>query len=209
MAGQKCPAHSVAFFQWAGHSCPAFVSLAPPCCTDIAVCHRWFSSGKAIEPAGTAAQCQDVAGQTSRPMVAHRFPAAALPQTVFSRDTLLPVAKRARAGEHLIIHHCFLQRSWRTLSNCFRKPSCDSGNREALPRRLRRYPCEGKSMPSIESRTSRICRAAFREDTMMPASPLAPATILRWSQVGTLTEGASQVVWDSSVPGRPCASRGP
>ena len=41
---------------------------------------------------------------------------------------------------------------------------------------------------------------------MMPASPLAPAPSFGWSQVGTLTEGASQVFGDSSVPGRSGAS---
>ena len=44
------------------------------------------------------------------------------PERCSPTTPLLPVAKQARAGEHLIIHRRFLQRSWRTMSTAFGSP---------------------------------------------------------------------------------------
>ena len=135
------------------------------------------------------------------------------PPPVFSHDDAFAGCK-ADAGRRTPNHPPSLPAT--VLANhvhCFRKPSCDLGNREALPRRLRRYPVpptrvsvplEADAVDQVQDLAHLPCSlpGGHHDAYESTRSP----TILRRSQVRMLTEGASQVFWDSSVPGRPCAS---
>ena len=158
--------------------------------------------------ARTFARGQAAGGLAPRPMLAHPFPAAALPQTVFSRNAALAGCK-AGTGRRTPNHPPSLPAM--VLANhvhCWRQPSCDLGNREALPWRLRRYPRAGEAdaVDQVQDLAHLPCSfpGGHRDASESTRSP----TILRWCQVKMLAERASQVFWDSSVPGRP-ARRGP
>ena len=176
---------------------------------------RFFPFEKSIASARTLAQCQASAGLPPRPMLAHRVPAAALlPNGVLPRRRLCRLqGERGPANTYSsTVASCNdLGEPCPLLSEALLRlgqPGGSSIEAETLSVCHRQEcRCHWKPMPSIESKTSRIYRAAFLEDTMMPASPLAPLPSCDGAKLRMLAERASQVFWDSSVPGRP-ARRG-